>query len=147
MLKRSQLVAPFDGVIVSGDLSQQLGGAVHRGQQLFEIAPLDRYRLVMQVEENDIAHVRHGQRGEVVVTALPGQAIPFSVTLVTSVAQAAEGRNAFRVEASLPERVERLRPGMEGVAKIGIGEARLVWIWTRRFTDWLRLKAWSWLGV
>ena len=34
-IQRSSLRAPFDGVLVSGDLSQQLGEAVKRGQELF----------------------------------------------------------------------------------------------------------------
>ena len=36
-------------------------------------------------------------------------------------------------------------PGMQGVAKIHIDERKLVWIWTRSTTDWLRLWLWSWL--
>ena len=37
-IQRSSLRAPFDGVLVSGDLSQQLGEAVKRGQELFKLA-------------------------------------------------------------------------------------------------------------
>ena len=38
-IARTRLTAPFDGVVVSGDLSQRIGGAVSRGETLFEIAP------------------------------------------------------------------------------------------------------------
>lgn len=147
MLDRSRVVAPFDGVIVSGDLSQHLGGAVRKGQTLFEIAPLDAYRVVLQVEESDIAHVAVGQEGELMVAALPGATFPFRVSLVTPVATTAEGRNHFRVEATLALPTERLRPGMEGIGKIEVGRELLSWIWTHHFFDWLRLQAWSWLGV
>ena len=30
-------------------------------------------------------------------------------------------------------------------AEIEAGERSLLWIWTHRFTDWLRLKSWEWL--
>jgi len=40
-LRRSRIVAPIDGLLVSGDLSQMLGAPVERGKTLFEIAPLD----------------------------------------------------------------------------------------------------------
>ena len=40
-LARATLVAPFDGIVVSGDLSQQLGTPVEQGKLLFEIAPLE----------------------------------------------------------------------------------------------------------
>lgn len=39
-----------------------------------------------------------------------------------------------------------LRPGMEGVGRIEMGEARLVTIWTRELIDWLRLNLWQWWG-
>src|SRR6185437_11613499 len=47
-LRRSKIVSPIDGLLVSGDLSQMLGSPVERGKTLFEIAPLDQYRLVLQ---------------------------------------------------------------------------------------------------
>ena len=62
------MTAPFDGIIVSGDLSQSLGSPVERGQVLFEVAPLDGYRIVLRVDERDIPYVALGQRGELAVT-------------------------------------------------------------------------------
>jgi RND family efflux transporter MFP subunit len=145
-LARTEMVAPFDGVIVSGDLSQSLGAPVERGQVLFEIAPLEDYRVALQVDERDIAHVVLGQRGELTVSSIPGERHAFAVTKVTPVNSAKEGRNYFRVEARLEAKPGlRLRPGMEGVGKISVDERKLVWIWTHGFTDWARLWAWSWL--
>jgi hypothetical protein len=56
-----------------------------------------------------------------------------------------EGKNTFRVEARPAELPERLQPGMEGVAKVKVDRRRLIWIWTHRAVDWLRLTLWSWL--
>ena len=145
-LGRAVLLAPFDGVIVSGDLSQRLGSPVERGQVLFEVAPLDDYRVVLQVDERDIAYVANGQRGELTVTSMPGARFPFAVRSITPVNTAREGRNFYRVEAKLEREAEsRLRPGMEGVGKVYIEERKLVWIWTHGFTDWVRLWLWSWM--
>jgi len=145
-LARTELVAPFDGIIVSGDLSQRLGAPVERGQVLFEVAPLADYRMVLQVDERDISHVAEGQTGELTVTSMPGERFAFKVRSITPVNTAKEGRNFYRVEAELQQEAEtRLRPGMEGVGKIAIEERKLVWIWTHGLTDWVRLWAWSWL--
>ena len=38
----------------------------------------------------------------------------------------------------------RLRPGMEGVAKVEIDERRLIWIWTHKAWSWLRMQLWLW---
>jgi RND family efflux transporter MFP subunit len=145
-LERTVMMAPFDGVIVSGDLSQSLGSPVERGQVLFQVAPLERYRVVLQIDERDIAHVLAGQSGELTVASIPGERFAFSVRKVTSVNTAKDGGNFFRVEAELQgEPGTRLRPGMEGVGKISVDERKLVWIWTRSFIDWLQLQIWVWL--
>ena len=145
-LARTEVSAPFDGVVVSGDLTQSLGAPLERGQVMFEVAPLDAYRIVLQVGEQDIADVRVGQAGELVLTPMPGQRYPLKVVKITPVSTAKDGRNVFRVEAELGARAdERLRPGMEGVAKIEIGERHVAWIWTRRMVDWLSLKLWTWM--
>jgi multidrug resistance efflux pump len=143
-LARTRLTAPFAGLVVSGDLSQSLGAPVQRGDVLFEVAPLDRYRIVLRVDERDIGEVREGQRGHLVLGAFPDAALPFLVRRVTPVSSAGEGRNYFRVEAELEGASERLRPGLEGVAKIGIGERNLAWVWSRPIVAWVRLQLWSW---
>ena len=148
-LSRVEVLAPFDGVVVRGDLSQELGSPVEQGKVLFELAPLDAWRVILKVDERDIAQVKLGEPGELVLTSLPGQAYPLTVKRVTPVSVAEEGRNYFRVEAALADNAEQgpvpMRPGMEGVAKVNAGERSLLWIWTHRFTDWLRLKAWEWM--
>lgn len=145
-LARTLMTAPFDGLIVSGDLSQSLGSPVERGQVLFEIAPINDYRVALQIDERDIAEVALGQRGELTVSSIPGRRFAFTVSKITPVNTAKEGRNFFRVEASLAQAPgPRLRPGMEGVGKIGIDDRKLVWIWTHSFTDWVRLWLWSWM--
>ena len=144
-LTRSSIVAPFDGVVVSGDLSQLLGTPVEQGKVLFEVAPRDRYRVILKVDERDIAALKIGQRGELLLSGLPGEAMTFSVKQLTPVSTAQDGRNYFRVEAQLQNTSARLRPGMEGVGKVLVGQARLIWIWTHGLTDWLRLALWNWL--
>ena len=143
-LARTHLVAPFDGVVVRGDLSQRLGSPVEKGAVLFEVAPLDGYRIILAVDERDISYVAQGQSGRLALAALPGRTLPLTVERVTPVADAAEGSNRFRVEARLDEPVDLLRPGMAGVAKLDVGRRSLLWIWSHRSVAWLRLQAWSW---
>jgi biotin carboxyl carrier protein len=144
-LARTRLVAPFDGVVVRGDLSQSLGAPVERGDVLFEIAPVGGYRIILEVDERDIAYVGPGRRGALALAALPGSPLALEVEQVTPVSVAEGGRNYFRVEARLDEPHPGLRPGMEGVARIDVGRRQVAWIWTHELVDWLRLQAWSWL--
>jgi GAF domain-containing protein/biotin carboxyl carrier protein len=145
-LARATLVAPFDGVVVSGDLSQQIGSPVETGRVLFEVAPLQGFRVMMQVDDRDIADLAPGQHGELVLSGLPDRKLPISVKRITPVATQHDGRNVFAVEASIEGgRTASLRPGMEGVAKVAVGHSSLLWIWTHGFVDWLRIALWSWL--
>jgi hypothetical protein len=143
-LSRSHLRAPFDGVVVTGDLSQMLGSPAEKGKVLFEVAPLDAYRVILKVSEDDIRALKPGQSGQIVLAAMADRALPFTVRNI-GVASAEEGQNLFRVEAQLTGAAPNLRPGMEGVGKIVIGERRYFWIWTHSFFDWLSLKLWHWL--
>lgn len=143
-LKRSQISAPFSGLVVSGDLSQMLGGAVQQGDLLFELAPLDAYRLILYVDERRIDDVLEAQRGVLVLSSLPDEHYPFEVTKITPVSNARDGGNFFRVEARLDEISERLRPGMEGIGKIYIDERLLITIWTRNLVEWWQLTLWEW---
>ncbi len=144
-LGRTRLVAPFDGVVVKGDLSQALGSPVTKGDVLFEVAPLDGYRVILEVDDRDIVDVHEGERGKLALSALPGRSLPFIVERVTPVSVAEDGRNYFRVEARLDEPADSLRPGMEGIAKIEAGRRRLLWIFSHQIVDWVRLRLWSWL--
>jgi hypothetical protein len=144
-LSRAALVAPFDGVVVSGDLSQMLGTPVEQGKLLFQIAPLSAYRVILEVDERDIAYVHVGERGELALSGIPDQRLRFAVKQITPVSTSQDGRNYFRVEAQLDDASARLRPGMEGVGKIAAGREKLAWIWMHPLVDWLRLSLWRWL--
>ena len=144
-LARSRLRSDIEGIVVTGDLSQALRAPVERGQVLFEVAPLDAFRVVLQVDERSIANIQVGQTGTLVLSGVPHEGLPLRVAKITPVSTAREGRNYFRVETTLDQKPERLRPGMEGVGKIAIDRRLLIWIWTHEVIDWVRLKLWTWL--
>ena len=51
-LEHTRLVAPFDGVLIGGDLGSSLGMAVQRGQELMIVAPDRGWRLVADALAN-----------------------------------------------------------------------------------------------
>lgn len=143
-IRRATVRAPFDGFVLLGDLSQSVGGSVERGEVLFEVAPLNAYRLVLNVDERDVTEVEPGQTGSLVLSSLPNEPLAFRVLRLTPVSEARDGGNFFEVEAELLEESPALRPGMQGFGKILIDRRRLIWIWTHSLFEWLRLSVWSW---
>jgi multidrug efflux pump subunit AcrA (membrane-fusion protein) len=144
-LQRTRLQAPFAGLLVSGDLSQRLGSAVAKGEVLFELTPLDSYRVILEIDERRIGDVRIGQQGTLVLASQPATPYAFTISKLTPITTAKDGRNFFRVEAQLATVADTLRPGMEGVGKISIDRRRLVRIWSRELIEWVRLWCWRWL--
>jgi len=143
-LARTKILAPFRGVVMSGDLSQSLGAPVERGEVLFEVAPLDEYRVIAEVDERDISEIAVGQESQLLLPSMPGEVFPFVISKITPVSTAKEGRNYFRVEGRMLKVSQKLRPGMEGVGKIHIDRRKLLWVWTHKMIDWLRLQVWRW---
>ncbi|MBA4094826.1 MAG: GAF domain protein, partial [Candidatus Accumulibacter sp.] len=145
-LARVNITAPIGGILVSGDVSQLVGYPVKEGQVLFEVAPLEDFRVVLQVPESDISYLVPGQEGRFAPTGLAGRTVPFTVSKLTSVTATEDGTNTFRVEAELDKGAPALlRPGMEGVAKVDIDRRSRLWVWTRGMRNWLRLFLWKWL--
>lgn len=143
-VKRSSLLSPLSGLIVSGDLSRSLGSPVEKGDILFEVAPLDEYRVALKIEEKDIAFVETGQLGELLLSSYPNHAIRFQLDRISSIYSQDEKQNWYRAEARLFPSDFMLRPGMEGVAKIDAGDRSYFWIWCHKAMDKFNLWLWSW---
>ena len=141
-ITRTQLIAPTDGIIISDDISQSLGAPVKQGQILFEIAAAQGYLVQLFVDERDIAALEVGQTGHIKLTSLPADVFEFTLKTITPISEVRNGRNFFRVEASLESESPILRPGMTGPGKILAGRHLLGWIWFHDIWYWLRLKLW-----
>lgn len=145
-ISQAIMLAPFDALIVSGDLSQRIGTQVRQGDVLFELSPSRRFRLALYVDEFRINDVRPSQTGELVLAALPDQKFSFTVTRINPMAESRDGATVYRVEAELKNTDEMLRVGLEGVGQVSVDERLLISIWTRSMNDWLKLQLWRFWG-
>lgn len=142
-IQRARIEAPFDGIVIRGDLSQNLGAPVQRGDVLMLLAPNDSFRLILEVDEADIGAVRIGQPGQLALAAQPGRTLRFVTRRIVPVASTAEGRNYFEVEAAFDEALPELRPGLSGIGKVEAGWRPIGWLLVHRAVDWLRLAWWK----
>lgn len=151
-VERARIVAPIDGVILSGNLRDKVGAAARTGDELFQIAPLESMEVVLKVDERDIGLVKEAvrratetgepARGAVALRSAPDKEFAFTVTSVVPMAVAADGHNTFEVRGRLADGAGWLRPGMEGYAKVETERASLLWIGTRRVVETVRLWLW-----
>ena len=149
-MERARLAAPIDGVLLSGDFTQSLGMPVKRGQELMVVAADRAYRVVAEVDEQDVAALREGQRLSILFGALADRPLAATVTRIAPAATALDGRNVFEVDGRLAQPGDTpgaaLRPGLRGVAHIEIEPRTLGWIAWHRAEQWLRRTAWRLLG-
>jgi GAF domain-containing protein/biotin carboxyl carrier protein len=141
-ISRADIISPISGVVVKGDLKRQIGAPVKVGDVLFEVCPLESLRAQLLVPEDQIFDIEVGQQGQLATASEPGRRIKFVVERINPVAEIANQRNVFKVRVQLLETYQWMRPGMEGVAKVTIGERRYAWIWSRKIVNWIRMKLW-----
>jgi multidrug efflux pump subunit AcrA (membrane-fusion protein) len=123
-LARQRVAAPFDGLVLSGDLTQSLGAPVKAGDTLLSVAPAGRHRVIVDVDERDVARVAQDAEGVLALGAHAGGVVSIRVVRISPAAVARDGRTVFEIEAA-PAAGAELRPGYEGVAKFEAGSRRL----------------------
>jgi multidrug resistance efflux pump/GAF domain-containing protein len=141
-ISQSQLTTPLGGVVVKGDLKRQIGAPVRTGDILFEVCPIEAIRAQLLVPDDLVLYMQVGQEGRLATASYPDKPIRFVIERIDPMAEVVNQRNVFKVRARLTETYPWMRPGMEGVAKVEVGEKRYVWIWTRKAINWLRMKFW-----
>jgi multidrug efflux pump subunit AcrA (membrane-fusion protein) len=145
-LARGRVEAPFDALVIQGDLSQSLGAPLQQGSELMTLAPRDQFRVIVEVDERDIAALQVGQSATLALSALPWNTLAVRVKRITPLASVLDGRNVFEVEAELLERSPELRPGLQGSARIHVARQPLLWAWSRRLVQAARMAWWEWFG-
>ena len=143
-IDQARITSPISGQVLSGDLKRQIGAPVKTGDVLFEVGLLgqESLRAELAVPEDEIADVTVSQEGELATASDPGIKVKFVVERINPVAEVVDQKNVFKVRVRLLETNERMKPGMEGVAKIDIDKRSYAWLWTHKITNWIKMKLW-----
>jgi multidrug efflux pump subunit AcrA (membrane-fusion protein) len=154
-LSQAVIKAPFDGIVLKSELDDKVNAPFKKGEPMMEIEAVNEpLKAELAVPERDIHFIReapadpkdqndtNGWTGKLATNSLPGRDIKFKVERIVPLGKTQEGENTFQVYAVLEEQPEFIRPGMAGEARIDAGKKRIVWIWTHRLVDFLRLKLW-----
>ena len=142
-IKQASIVSPIDGEILRGDLRDRVGSAVKQGDTLFEIAGMKNLALEANVAERDIQMVKVGQKGQFATMGEPSHSFQMTVDRVVPFGEPKEAANVFKVYCTIDAAASpEWKPGMQGEVRIQTVPRRVVWIWTHRLTDLMRLKFW-----
>lgn len=141
-IEAAVLRAPVGGTLLEGDLRARVGDVIAKGTPLYQITPDDAWKLELRVPERDVDELRRGLRGRFASHARPDQPQGLVVGRIFPSAESAEGEAIVLAEARTRGGSGWLRPGMEGMAVVEIGERRVCWIALHRFVDLFRLHFW-----
>ena len=143
-LAQAQVRAPFAGVIVEGERKELIGLPMRQGDKLFRLARIEGLYAVILVSERDAHHLPEQATGRLRLLSQPEREIRFRVVQVVPIAQAKGAQGGqIQLRAELEDSQQNWwRPGMAGLAQIEAGERRILWIWTHRLIDTIRLKLW-----
>jgi multidrug resistance efflux pump len=146
-LQHTQLLAPFDGVVIKGDLTQLLDSPLKRGDVLLTLSRGPEFRVIVEIPEREIEDIKPEQRGKLVLAAMPAEQFGIRIVRVSPVATvSSDGQNVFEVEAAFNSNATKLVPGLKGVAKITTDDKSLGWHWLKRAWHRLSFIVWSNLG-
>ncbi|MDH5340333.1 MAG: HlyD family efflux transporter periplasmic adaptor subunit, partial [Rubrivivax sp.] len=146
-LERTRLRAPFDGVLIDGDLSSMIGSPVTRGQPLLTVSPTRGFKVVAEVDDQDVTVLRDGQQAQVLFAGLGQAPAAFTITRIAPVAVTLDQRNVFEVEGRVDGAdAAALRPGLRGVSRIDVDQRLQAQVWWLRASHWLRRTLWQLMG-
>jgi RND family efflux transporter MFP subunit len=120
--------SPIDGIVVAGDLEKAEGAPLTIGQTLFEVAPLETMLVEVNVPEEEIARVRREMSVNVMLNAFPDQPILGVLERIHPQAELRDNDSVFVADLTLDNPDGRLRPGMNGWAKVTGDRKSLGWI-------------------
>jgi hypothetical protein len=131
-------------VVVEGERKELAGTPVRQGDKLFRLARIEGLYAVVYVSERDVRELPAQATGHLRLLSQPDREIGFRVTQVVPIAQARGPQGGqIQLRVALDQAPQPWwRPGMTGLAQIDAGERRILWIWTHRLVDTLRLKLW-----
>jgi len=142
-LANAKVKAPFDGVVVEGDLTSRIGAPVRKGDLMLKVASLEKMSVEIRIDERDIYEITEGAEGEIAFVGRPDATFPIHVDRLVPQALVEEGKNVFILRALVDaSRQDWWRPGMSGVAKLDMGVRPIWWIVSHKTIDYLRLLFW-----
>lgn len=122
-----EVKSPVTGLVVSGDLEQSIGAPLEQGQTLFEIGPIDKLNIEIEIPEAEFRFIKPGQTVEVRFHAFPLQSFQGTIASIHPRAEIRDDNVVFVAKAEIANVDGILRPGMKGNAIVSAGSGTLGW--------------------
>ena len=116
IMENTQLLSPIDGIVTARNYDN---GDLYSGAAILTVEQIRPVKLLVNVSENYYSKVEKGDKATITLDALPGETFTATVSLKYPTINAST--HTFPVELSLPNKDEKVRPGMFARAQINFG--------------------------
>lgn len=141
-IRRSEILAPFDGVVLSLQAEDRIGEVFSLGAPVLTVAPDDGLEVEISLPEWAAGWVKSDTQGAFVPRARPGSQSPLSVRRVMPAAEVVQGKLIVRASASVYDTESWVLPGMSGTARLHLGDRPVWWVGFHRAIDTIRMRFW-----
>ncbi|MFT4637096.1 MAG: hypothetical protein ACI8T1_000405 [Verrucomicrobiales bacterium] len=142
-LAQAEVRAPFDAVIIEGDLRELRGKPIEKGNPLFKLAQLEGMFAEVDIDERNVHEILDSKTGEIAFVGRPQFKYPVTVTKLETAAFPKNEGNVFQMRCEPVEAAEAWwRPGMTGVCKVAVEKRSLLWVFGHRTVEFFRLWLW-----
>jgi RND family efflux transporter MFP subunit len=145
-LEETHLRALFDGWVTTPHVENMVGRHLAVGDTFAEIVDSSRAIVDIGFDEQDIVLLRRGAAAAVKLEGYPTRTFRGSVDVVSPKSQADGDSRLFYARITIPNSDGRLRPGMQGRAKISAGWDPVGYVLFRRPAMWIYSRLWRMLG-
>lgn len=105
-IDKSTIRSPIDGVVLTGDWYDKVGGVVEKGKAMFEVAPLTDLIPILRISEQDIDTIESSihetgglPTGSLTTRSQPDQDFKFLVRQIVPLATPVNGQNVFEIRS------------------------------------------------
>jgi len=142
-LRRLEIRATKDGVLVQGDWHRNVGMPVTLGQSLFEVAELESMTAEVRLNAYDLELINVGDEVVVRSDASGGESFHGRISRIEPRAIILDDNAVFIADVVIRDPQRMLRPGMKANAQITAGWKPLGWLLFVRPYRWIA-NQWIW---
>jgi hypothetical protein len=125
--EKLEIKSQFDGIVLSGSIDKRENFPVTVGQKLYEIAPITPLRIELAIPADEIMHVENGQEVKFRFDGFGTKTIVGVVDRIRPSSMIRDEENVFIAEAILENKDGKVRPGMNGHARVYGKKRSLGW--------------------
>ncbi|MBI4178647.1 GAF domain-containing protein [bacterium] len=142
-MNNTKVISPYEGQVLTKDLSQKVGENVSRGSIVGEVVDLGELQVKFLVPQEQIRYIQAGQPVHFKVSAYPARAFDVKIDRIGLDAEPVESQIFYNAYATISNADRALRAGMSGRGRIHAGKWRPLDRLLEQPTHWFRMT-WVW---